>query len=265
MSYAYYDRLIAAFAADNGTLQRSSLTHSTIGMVQYFYYIYLTHADGIGPLPLWMHLFYLAHDTIWAYIMFQEAPRYDYHPYFTSMAKGLVVWSILEVYCIYRAIVYEKEGLFGQDAAVDHKGDDGDGNDDDNNGKTKNRARNIKNPTVAMALMHSFIVFFTFFCLVLTIIYMVGRESFPHWTLLTKILACTGAGGTWLQRGTRRGTRMSLALLSVVDAITCFWPYSRWVLVWPEVFDNPAYYLTGVCCTLSSVFNVYVLTRLPKA
>ncbi|KAI6360947.1 hypothetical protein MCOR25_006594 [Pyricularia grisea] len=255
MSYAYYDRLIAAFAADNGTLQRSSLTHSVIGMVQYFYYIYLTHADGIGPLPLWMHLFYLAHDTIWAYIMFQEAPKYDYHPYFTSMAKGLVVWSILEVYCIYRAIVYEREGLFSEHDTV--KGKD----DDDNNGKTK---RHNKKPSKAMAYMHSFIVFFTFFCLVLTIIYMVGRESFPHWTLLTKILACTGAGGTWMQRGTRKGTRMSLALLSVVDAITCFWPYSRWVLVWPEVFDNPAYYLTGICCTLSSLFNVYVLTQLPK-
>ncbi|TLS27599.1 hypothetical protein PpBr36_04290 [Pyricularia pennisetigena] len=258
MSYAYYDRLIAAFAADNGTLQWSSLTHSTIGMIQYVYYIYLSHVDGLGPLPLWIHLFHLAHDGIWAYIMFQEAPRYDYHPYFTSMAKGLVVWSILEVYCIYRAIVYEREGLFSDD-------------DDNNNGKIKKKnkknkkAKTSKRPSKTMACMHSFIIFFTFFCLVLTIIYMVGRESFPHWTLLAKILACTGAGGTWMQRGTRRGTRMSLALLSVFDSITCFWPYSRWVLVWPEVFDNPAYYLTGVCCTLSSLFNVYVLTQLPKA
>ncbi|KAL8282695.1 hypothetical protein RB597_010098 [Gaeumannomyces tritici] len=251
-SYEFYSRLVATFEADeSGLLGRVSLLHSTVGMIQYVYYIHLTHADGRGPLPLWIHLFHLAHDSVFAWVLATEAPRHGNHAYFTSMSKGLAVWSLLEVYCIYRAVVHEREGLFAdKDDGDKKKGGSGSGNGNNRLDRT-------------LAYVHCLLQLFTFYCLVLTVNYMVGPEAFPHWTLLAKVLACVGPGGLWLERGSRRGARMGLAVLSVVDAVTCFSPYSRWVLVWPEVFDNPVFYLTGVCCTMVALFNVYVLTRLP--
>jgi hypothetical protein len=39
---------------------------STVGLLQYIYSVLLVRREGRGPFPLWMHTFYLAHDTTWA-------------------------------------------------------------------------------------------------------------------------------------------------------------------------------------------------------
>ncbi|KAL2843274.1 hypothetical protein BJX68DRAFT_157405 [Aspergillus pseudodeflectus] len=38
---------------------------STVGLLQYVYSVLLVRREG--PFPLWMHTFYLAHGTTWAY------------------------------------------------------------------------------------------------------------------------------------------------------------------------------------------------------
>ncbi|KAI1736477.1 hypothetical protein F4680DRAFT_469105 [Xylaria scruposa] len=53
------------------------------GYVQYYYAIRLSLRERKGPFPLWMHLFYFAQDSSWAYLLHNAAQFYGYHWFFT--------------------------------------------------------------------------------------------------------------------------------------------------------------------------------------
>lgn len=235
-SFQYFRHIVAITDTDDGTLQLITNFTNAFGFFEYFYCVYLTHKDGKGPFPLWMHLFYLAHDTVWCYVMAREAPNYNYHHYFTSKVIGLGVWSALEVYCIYRVVTVEREGHFSRTRSLSHR---------------------------RHAFMQNVLLLLVFYAVVLTLFYMIGPESWLHWTLFTRMIMAVGPGSLWLERGTRTGTRVGLATLILFGTINSFTPYSMWVRELPSVFDNYIYYLSGIACTLFALNNVYIVSTLP--
>lgn len=228
----YYPQIIAAMAEDNGTHAWANTGAMAAGFIQYTYCIYLTHSDGKGPFPLWQHLFYLAHDTIQAYHMAIMAPEYGYHRYFVILMLGLPVWSVLEVHCIYRAITVEREGVFA-------------------------RTRSSKQ------LYQAFIQKALLLLLFCTIFIMLGPYSYPYTGLVTNMVMAIAPGTFWLERGSRTGTRLGLAIVIILGTINTFNPYSQWVLELPSVFHNSFFYWIGVFCSLSAVYNCYILANLP--
>src|SRR3546814_2396649 len=60
-----YDQLIAAFRLDNTPLLAISALTFLFGYLEYVYSFALTFREKRAPYPVWMHTFYLAHDSTW--------------------------------------------------------------------------------------------------------------------------------------------------------------------------------------------------------
>ncbi|EOA81727.1 hypothetical protein ACJQWK_10595 [Exserohilum turcicum] len=233
----YFGQILANMDADDGSILRATAIASAVGFLEYFYCVYPTHKDGRGPFPLWMYLFYLAHDSTWCYLLAQEAPKYNNHIFLTGTSKGLALWSALEIYCTYRLIVVEREGLFSRSQSATRR---------------------------FQAYIHAALLLLVFYGTILSLIYMVGRQGWMQWTIFTNMVMAVGPGALWLERGSRRGTSLGLAAVIIVGTVNSFTPYSQWVLAVPEIFDNNLYYGAGVACTLYSVYNFYIVASLPE-
>lgn len=231
-----FEQLLAVIDADSQPFRTATGITATLGFIQYFYCMYITHRDGLGPFPLWMHLFFLAHDTTWSYILYQAGPTYDNHPLFAGSAKALAVWSLVELYCIVRATAIEREGVFGPQ---------------------KDRQ------SLRQAYLQSFLHLLTYYALVFILIHLIGHESFLQSALFTNIALAVGPGALWHERETRRGTSLVLATLLLLGTLNTFAPWSLWLVALPGVFDTPAFYFTGIVCSAAAAFNLYIAVSKP--
>ncbi|EUC28430.1 hypothetical protein COCCADRAFT_109211 [Bipolaris zeicola 26-R-13] len=231
-----YTIALDARDAANGSSSLGFTIATAVGMTQYFYAVHLTLRDKKSPFPLWMHLFYLAHDSSFAYHFACEARKYNYHSYVMSKVIGLIVWTLLEVYCIHRTLTVEHEGLFSP----------------------RHNPRQLRR-----ALVLNTFLLLVFYTIVNVPIYLIGPEAWLYWTMLTNVVMAIGPGPYWLQRGCRTGTSRVLAGVNVIGTLCTFWPYSMWVHDLPSVFDSPIFYWAGVPVTLAAGYNFYVLTTLP--
>jgi hypothetical protein len=222
--------------AENRSYQLVSVSTMATGFIQYFLALYSIYRDGKSPFPLWMHIFYLAHDSTWSYVFAREAPNYDYHSWLTTKAIALAVWSLLEVCCIYHAVFIKHEGLLSpkQDPERFHQ-----------------------------ALVQTVLVLLAFYTVVIIPINIMGPECWLHWGMVTNVVMAVGPGPYWLQRGSREGTSFSLASAILFGTVQTFWPYSAWVYELPSVFDNHVYYWSGAIITTVAAYNLYILITLP--
>lgn len=231
-----FARLAEEFNFDNVPLLAAAGAAYTIGYLQYYYAIRLSLREGRGPYPLWMHLFYLAHDSSWSVLLHRAAARYDGHWFFWATSWALALWSALEVFCIYRAIFVE-----GEDLSED---------------QLRRHDRGWAVWTAAVFLLNMYGV-------VHLGIALMGGDCLMSWFALTNVVMLLGTAAPWMRRGSRDGLSVSLAIVNVACAIFTFSPFSMWVISTPEVFDNDLYYMFGAVMCMLAVNNLVTVLRYP--
>jgi len=236
-----YDQLIAAFRLDNVPLLAVSALTFLFGYLEYVYSFALTFRERKAPYPVWMHAFYLAHDSTWAVLMFKAAASHDWNWFFTATAIALLIWNLFEIVNLYLALTLERQDIWG----------------DFFPGKV----------TLGNALLSVVLQVAAFYCVVNILIGFMGTGSILQWFLFTNMLIAAVPGVLWIKRGrqtnSRAGASMGLAILILIATINTFLPCSMWVQAMPDVFDVPWFYLTGVVFTAIAAFHVCALSRLP--
>ncbi|GAW23065.1 hypothetical protein ANO14919_126150 [Xylariales sp. No.14919] len=206
------------------------------GYLQYYYSVLLSLREGKGPFPLWMHLFYFAHDTSWSTLLSKAAPDYGNHWFLIGTCWGMRLWNLLEIVCIYRAVFVESEELSADQLRSHSKG------------------QSLWYIAVFTAMMYSFIF--------LGIDFM-GPTSFFGWATICNVIMAFGPTTTWLRRGSRDGLSISLALVIVASTVFTFAPFGMWVQLAPELYDNYTYYFIGAVLTALSITNVFTVASYP--
>lgn len=236
-----YDQLMAAFRLDNTPLLAITAVTFLFGYLEYIYSFALIFREKKAPYPIWMHTFYLAHDSSWAIILFMAAASHEWHWFFTATAIALLVWNIFEIINIYMVITVERQEVFGE---------------------VFSRPVTLGNALLSVGLQLA-----AFYCLINILIGFMGQGSILQWFLFTNMLIAAAPGVLWMKRGrrdnSRTGTSMGLAIVILIATINTFLPTSMWVQAMPEIFDTPWYYVSGVVFTAISAFHVYTLAKLP--
>ena len=78
------------------------------GLLVYIIPIYLTERDKVGPYPLWMHTFYCAADFMGIWVFLDLWINYNHYPLFILLSIGEMIWVLMEIFCLSRALTYEK-------------------------------------------------------------------------------------------------------------------------------------------------------------
>ncbi|KAF4462143.1 ABC superfamily atp binding cassette transporter permease [Fusarium albosuccineum] len=239
VSELYYKALTERFALDNTPLLAAAGASFVIGYLQYVYAIRLMLSDGRGPMPLWMHLFYLAHDSSFSYTIGSAAGRYSNHLYLrgTSIAYG--IWSFLEIYCIYYAIRYHRQLEFSP-------------------------AMGNHSTSLGAVLRYTFFLLTAMYCIVnLMVELMGGPGCIMHWGCLTNVLMIVGPTHEFLRRGSRDGLAVGFCVVNVFCAIFTFAPFGMWVRGMPEVFDKTVFYWIGCVFVVYSLWLLTIVASYP--
>jgi hypothetical protein len=236
-----YEQLIAKFTFDNIPLLAVAALTFLLGYLEYVYSFALVLREKKAPYPVWMHTFYLAHDSSWAIILFGAAASYHWNWFLTGTAIALVIWNCFEVFNIWMALTIERQDIWK----------------DYFPGPVSFRAALV---TVVLQVA-------AFFCLVNVLIGFMGPGSVMQWFLFTNMLIAAAPGVLWMRRGretnSRDGASMGLAIVILLATINTFLPCSMWVQAMPQVFDVPWFYVSGVVFTAIAAFNLYNLSKLP--
>ncbi|HEY9545712.1 MAG TPA: hypothetical protein VIR56_06885 [Solimonas sp.] len=236
-----YDQLIAAFRLDNTPLLAISALTFLFGYLEYVYSFALTFREKRAPYPVWMHTFYLAHDSTWALLMLKAAAAHDWNWFLTATGVALMIWNVFEIINIYLAVTIERQDVWGEF----HRGE----------------------VSLGSALLSVVLQVAAFYCIVNILIGFMGAGSVLQWFLFTNMLIAAVPGVLWMKRGardnSRTGASMGLAILILVATVNTFLPCSMWVQAMPEVFDVPWFYASGVVFTAIAAFHLYTLAKLP--
>src|SRR3546814_15666499 len=92
-----YDQLIAAFRLDNTPLLAISALTFLFGYLEYVYSFALTFREKRAPYPVWMHTFYLAHDSTWPLLMLKADAAHDWHWFLTATGVARMLWTVYEI------------------------------------------------------------------------------------------------------------------------------------------------------------------------
>ena len=79
------------------------------GLLVYIIPTYLTERDKVGPYPLWMHTFYCAADFMGIWVFLDLWINYNHYPLFILLSIGEMIWVLMEIFCLSRALTYEKD------------------------------------------------------------------------------------------------------------------------------------------------------------
>lgn len=82
------------------------------GYLEYIYSFLLSHRERSNPFPVWMHTFYLAHDSMGAIVMFMASKALGGFWFFTAAGIALLIWNFFEVYNLYKCIYVERQELW---------------------------------------------------------------------------------------------------------------------------------------------------------
>lgn len=233
-----YEQLVSVYTFDNVPLLVASVITFGFGFWEYIYSFRVTLREKSSPFPLWMHTFYFAHDSSWAILLLSAAPKYNNHWFLVGGGIALIVWTMFEMYNILFALTEERNEIWERDYP---------------NGIT------FKN-----ALFKVIVQIVGFYALVNIMRVFMGTGSFFQWTVLTNILMAVGPGILWLQRGSRKGASVGLAVVILLGTINTFIPSSMFILALPEYFDHPWYYISGVVFSLIAAINLFKLLKFPK-
>ena len=78
------------------------------------YSFLIVDCEKSGPYPLWMHTFYCAADFMGIWVFLSAYLRYDHFFFFLLGTSGEVVCLGFVLYCLWRAVTYEREEIWGK-------------------------------------------------------------------------------------------------------------------------------------------------------
>lgn len=238
---SWYDALIEAYSLDSpniGLLVASVITFG-FGFWEYIYSFRLTHREGVGPFPIWMHTFYFAHDSSWAVILFLAASRHHWHWFLLGGSVALFVWTLFELYNLTAAV---RSPIERREDFSRYLGDE---------------------VTARQALSAIVVQILVFYGLVNVLIQFMGQGSFFQWAAITNMVMATDPGTVWLRRGSRRGNGMGIALVILGGTVNTFLPFGMFAGALPQVFDRPWFYIAGVIFSAIALANVAMVSRFP--
>ncbi|KAM0816762.1 hypothetical protein AB5N19_02564 [Seiridium cardinale] len=232
-----YQLLIERLTLDNKPLLLGVAASGVIGYMQYYYAIRVTIREGKGPIPFWLHLFYLAHDSTWSYLLGGAASRFDEHWFLRGTSTALMLWSFLEIFCIQRCIFKDRETTFAPLLGL--------------------------NPSLGLILQYTVLMQLAMYSVVVLLILLMGEGCMMQWFCLTNVLMILGTLHEYLRRGSRYGLSLGFCLVNVACAIWTFAPFGQWALCFPEIFDRSAYYNIGLIMGACSIWGFIVVARYP--
>ncbi|KAJ3533881.1 hypothetical protein NM208_g7787 [Fusarium decemcellulare] len=234
-SIDHYQHLVSEFDSGNIPLLVAAAINYAVGLGQYFYTIRLMLRDGKGPLPFWMHSFYLAHDSYMCYTFGQAAPLYDHHWFISGTSTAMLIWSSMEIWAIHRTITTDRDGTFASLLGP--------------------------NPSLSKVLGFAFAFQVAMYGVMLLGPIFMGDTCFMQWFCITNIVMAIGSVNETLQRGSRKGLSRGFSFITVIGTVGTFSPWGFWALALPEIFANPAYYGVGAILSLYSVWGLITVSR----
>jgi hypothetical protein len=233
----YYAAMAAAFTPDNTPLLIVGTITFAIGFLQYIYSVRLLVREKLSPFPVWMHTFYVAHDSTWAFLFYVAATKYHNNPVFMAVSVAHVVWVLLEIFSLVQIVRFdisrrEQFGLYFRQNV------------------SRNQAVIVGQLAAFYALMNLGLHF-------------MGAGSYMHTAILTQFIMAIGPGVLWMRRGSRAGGGMGIALCIIASTVVSFQPLSMWVIAMPGVFDTPWFYLMGMACLAITLFYAVIVARFP--
>ena len=231
------DQLIAAYTFDNvGLLVASAVTFG-IGFWEYIYSFRLVRREGSAPFPIWMHTFYLAHDSSFAVVLFLLASRHSWNWFLTGAAGALVVWALFEIYNLTMAVKVERREIWSP-----YYGDQ---------------------VSVRQAVGSILVQLAAFYALVNIFRMYMGEGSFFQWASVTNMVMAAGPGILWARRGSRKGSSVGLAIVILLGTINTFLPTGMFVQALPGIFNQAWFYIAGVVFSGIAFKNLILLAKFP--
>lgn len=210
------------------------------GIQQYVYATKATAETGKSPYPFYMHTFYFAHDGTWFYIFILAAIRYKTCWWFYLMIPAFFYWTYSEMQCIKMVINNDEER--NQTWRSTHP-----------NGITKKEA--WKDVWMQIAVFWGLTNVFRLF---------MGSGSLWQWTIVTNMLMQVGPVYYWKTYKSQKGLSVALAGWILACSIYTFSPVSAYVIAFPEIYNKPLFYITGVIMVIVGIYGVRLVKRLPK-
>ncbi len=209
------------------------------GLLVYIIPLYLTEKDKVGPYPLWLHTFYWAADFMGIWVFLAAWVNYGHFLLFLLLAIGEAIWVGMETWCLYRAVTYERDDIWGPDA------------------KMKDMLKDIIFQIVIFFVALNFLRF------------ELHDETMWKFWIFTQVLITIVPGLVLERRGSTKGYNLPLMLVLICVAVVSFNPWcNMWACIAPQFFSleaNPWYYLMGVVCLAFSIRGVAVFKRLKEA
>ncbi len=207
------------------------------GLLVYIVPIILTETEHIQPYPLWLHCFYCAADFMGIWVFLYAFVTNDFFYMFGLLSLGEAIWVGMEIYCLQRAMTYERELNWKPDWSF------------------KKRLTNIILMTLA---------FFVALNLLRTELH--DPTMWKFW-IFTQVLVTIVPGLVLEQRGYRLGNCRILNYIFVCVVLVSFNPWcNMWMAIAPEFFSwevNPWYYITGVVCLFFAIRGIVIYEKLP--
>ncbi|MGI6590111.1 MAG: ABC transporter permease [Eggerthellaceae bacterium] len=207
-----------------------------LGFMVYIYSFLLVDREKSGPYPLWMHTFYCAADFMGIWVFAVEWINYDHFWFFLLGIIGEIVWVGFELYCLYRAVTYERAEIWDKDTSMGH---------------------------AVLVCALQVLVFFV--SLNLLRVELHDETMFKFW-IFTQVIICCAPGLYWEQRKTRIGACWQLNIVLVLVAIMSFNPNNMWALIAPQYFsvaNNPWYYVVGIVTLCFALRGCWIYAKLP--
>ncbi len=205
-----------------------------IGFVEYIYSFLLVRRENSAPYTIQMHTFYFAIDSMGIFVFALASYQVGGFWLFTAAAIAEVVWTLFEVYNLYKCIYVERKEIWG-DITV-----------------SQAWWKVIGQVIVMVGVVNLFRVF-------------MNDPVMFKWYIFTNILMGIVPGLYWEKRGTRIGASWGLAIVICIGTINSFVPWNMWVLTSPYFsFQNcPWFYAIGAVSIFFSIRALWVMKNLP--
>ncbi len=208
------------------------------GLLVYIFPIIIMETEHIGPYPLWLHTFYCAADFMGIWV-FMDAWRHYQHFYlFFLLMIGEAIWVGMEIYCLQRALTYEKDINWKPGTPF------------------SSRLRDVIAQVIIFYVGLNFLRF-----------ELHDSTMWKFW-IFTQVLITIVPGLTLKKRGYRSGNARILNWTFLCVAIVSFNPWcNMWEAVAPQFFSlhaDPWYYIMGIVCLYFSIRNIVIYEKLPE-
>lgn len=207
------------------------------GLLVYVFPIILMESEHIGPYPLWLHTFYCAADFMGIWVFLDAWLKYGHFYLFILLCIGEAVWVGMEIYCLQRALTYEKNINWKPGTPF------------------KRRLRDVLFQILIFYVGLNFLRF-----------ELHDSTMWKFW-IFTQVLITIVPGLVMERRGYRSGNGRILNYTIICVALVSFNPWcNMWAAVAPKFFslhENPWYYIMGIVCLFFAVRAAVVYEKLP--